>query len=260
MVFGQSFYKKEKKRITAIIKEPLLEYVLMYLPHLQWGDQAKGDMWEVVAISLNNHEFTVDPKQSSEVPQGAYLPTFNGTYVKEIYDQLMSDFRVRFVIHNDSPNRSSLYHLPMKEVLDDRCDRLLCELFYSCSHDVEVMSNLSKERYEKQYRAVYEQITSSLGLSLNVKEGDKFSDEETAKLDESLDNKEEPSTRRMLNNAQRNQFNLKIESLEKELEKRDKRAEQLTEENKRLLELNHDLILQMKNSDGSSATGITIPK
>ena len=91
-----SFFKQEQERIESIIKEPLLEYVLQDLPHLQTTKEQQDDIWEMIAIKLNTDQFqsklTSTDNNNKEVDE---IATLNGPYIKDVYIKLMDDFMQR---------------------------------------------------------------------------------------------------------------------------------------------------------------------
>lgn len=124
---GQSFYEKEQKKIKSLIKEPLLELILKFLPHLQPTIQIKDDTWEIVAIELTNLRYSEilnsnntnnnnkngksrtlsssssslsssgisikKPVTSNVVDEIESMPQLNGIYVREYFEELYKEFK-----------------------------------------------------------------------------------------------------------------------------------------------------------------------
>lgn len=130
----------------------------------------------------------------------------NGLFMKEIFDKLYKNFTHKFqdigIMMSDDM---------IKNRIKDRNDFILFEIFKLRNFDLAIMSKLSQERYEASQR----------------KRFDKDQDFDTKKLLDKYSDKKTVVT---------------LDVLEKELEKKNKKLETLVEENKRLLELNHELL------------------
>lgn len=249
-----SFFKQEQERIESIIKEPLLEYVLQDLPHLQNTTEQQDDVWEIIAIKLNTDQFQSSLTGNDNNNEVDEISTLNGPYIKEVYSKLMSDFTQRVYSMNrysqvykteytrppdgsSAPIGYASFSLPIREILTDRIDRILCELFYMKGYDVEVMAKLSRERFEEQRRADYKtKLTTD-------KDSTKIPDSES--LGGRIENEQE-DTHSTLQHAKEQQEKLKIDVYEKEFVKKNQKIDQLNKENKRLLELNHELIMELR--------------
>lgn len=243
MVFGlskNSYYQEEQKRIRDSIKGPLLELVLWHLPHLQPSESAQQDSWEMIAIKLNNRNFDL----SVGTDHQDEMPTLNGGFIKGIYDDLMKKFvgNIRYVNSSagvySTPrvcnNRDPLYetlYFPIRGTYKDKCNQILCELFYLDSAGIEIMAQLSKERLEKEYRHLQHSIN------------------EPTPLDEKTKTRSYSDSKNQLDQLKEKLELDKLKRYQEELEKKAKRVEFLDNENKRLLELNHELVLQLRGSD-----------
>ncbi|ODV79327.1 uncharacterized protein CANTADRAFT_6468 [Suhomyces tanzawaensis NRRL Y-17324] len=222
-VFGSkssSFYKKERQRIAAIIEEPLLIQVVQHLPHLQLTVEEQESKWEIVAINVNNYQFTKAFEQEN-AKEHIEFPTLNGLYLKEMFEGLEQNFKRQMDIRDRErmfPNSSETDAI---QYCNTRSEFLLYELHRLKGYDAKVLADLGKEQYEKEQRARFEK-------SLQAPQGGDYEvDEDTKKLiDEFKDALEK----------------IRLEAYEKELTKKKKRVDQLMSENKRLLELNHDLL------------------
>lgn len=213
----KSYFKEQKKKVDELIRTPLLELVLIHLPHLQPNQRQQDDMWEVVAIKLNNTDFEERDAELVEVP------TFNGFSVKKAYEELMASFKnsVRDVnkdVALHSPGMTLNLqnpHIPVRELYTQRHNRILCELFFLSHYDVEVMANLAKERVEAQHKAAFEKH---------------FGGDDESGAPVALD--------RLVASSEKD----KIQRLESRLEEKSKRIEFLENEIRRLLDLNHELV------------------
>ncbi|CAK7905719.1 hypothetical protein CAAN3_08S02190 [[Candida] anglica] len=210
-----SFYKNEQKRIEALIKEPLLELVLQYLPHLQVGGATnREDVWEVVAMKLNTHRVaaTLESRDNRD-NRTDEIPIFSGRYVADVFKKLIDEYSTKV-------RRSSLGHecnaeaARMKERSSDRVDALLYELYILRYYDVEVMAKLSKERLEECAKEIIYGDTN--GGPTTTKDVLAAAKEQSA-IDE------------------RELYEAKLAQKMAQLDK-------LTEDNKRLLDLNHELL------------------
>lgn len=232
-----SFFRKEQERVEKLIKDPLLELILTHLPHLQSTVAEQEDTWEIVAIKVNSYPYETNTGEDTEIP------TLNGPYVKEVYGKLMKDFMLRcYYLNRDSnvfqsnittDRNAALYttaHLPVREILTLHADRILCELYYLKGYDVEVLTKLSKERYENSQRKTFEDRFKAMTAE-PADEGAKYSAGGTAT---------------QLQNLKAQQEKQKLQDIEKELSKLQLKVEQLNLENKRLLELNHELVEEMQ--------------
>lgn len=255
-----SFFKQEQERIESIIKEPLLEYVLQDLPHLQATKEQQDDIWEMIAIKLNTDQFqsalASTDNNNKDLDE---IATLNGQYIKDVYLKLMDDFTQRVYSINRykqvykaeyvrppdgglAPIGYAAFSLPIREILTERIDKLLCELFYLKGYDVEVMAKLSKERFEEQQRNEF-RYKLPVVVPNNISQHHEVHRES---LDDTsaTDNKEK--THKALEQMKEQLEKLKLEFYEKEFEKKNKKLDQLNKENKRLLELNHELVTELQ--------------
>ncbi|RLV94911.1 hypothetical protein JA1_001405 [Spathaspora sp. JA1] len=227
---GKSFYEKEQEKIKALIKVPLLELVLQFLPHLQPSPRERDDTWEVVAIQLGQQQFTgaLDDKKSIEELDS--MPELNGFYIREVYEELYDTFRKSIQFRNavEAPpmpidGRTTVDSLHARAFLfnpKDRPEALLYTLYQMRHLDIEIMANVSRENLETSIRNHLKQ----------------------QQLSDDVDHI--PPTRELVQQYKKSAELKRNEILKQEINKKDKRLEQLTQENKRLLELNHDLLSQ----------------
>ncbi|RCK57879.1 hypothetical protein Cantr_06140 [Candida viswanathii] len=246
---GQSFYEKEQKKIKSLIKEPLLELILKFLPHLQPTIQAKDDTWEIVAIELTNLQYSEVLKSqnsaksrnslSSSSSSGAMtmkklvtsnvvdeieaMPQLNGIYVREYFEELFKEFKKTYYFHLSINARRG-----MQYVVKDRCDAVLYELFKLEYKDLELIAKIGQEKLEANYRKQLDKLYNVTGHEENGV-GDEVDDG-------ILDSKE------LLEKYKKGLSVIKNQLLQDEIVKKDKKLQQLKDENQRLLELNHELL------------------
>lgn len=209
----KSFYKKEQERIEALIEVPLLELVLQYLPHFQITQEEQDATWEIIAINLNKYQYQAALDSSKDGVDE--VATLSGHYIKEIYDKLQLKFNSRYAILEQMLAQPGTL---VKRELETRSEHILHELSLLKGFDIEVMAKLSKERYENQQRAKF---TRRMG-------------------------KEDEEVSESLKLHQGNVDHNKLQMIEQELDKKNKRIDHLGDENKKLLELNHELILELQ--------------
>lgn len=227
---SESFFRKEQARVESLIKEPLLELILTHLPHLQPSVAEQEDTWEIVAIKVNSYPY------DTTTGEDAQIPTLNGPYVKDVFDKLMKEFVLRslyvrsnLMMYQVTLASDATSQLPVREALTLRVDRILCELFYLKGYDVEVLTKLSKERFENNQRKSFEERFKTMNAV--------HSDEKTDEVGETVT---------QLHNLKVQQEKQRVQDYEKELAKLQQKVEQLKSENKRLLELNHELLEEMQ--------------
>ncbi|CAI5758156.1 unnamed protein product [Candida verbasci] len=228
---GKSFYAIEQEKIKSIIEIPLLELVLTFLPHLQPNQTLINDTWEIIAIKLNNTRFkdliattekTIDDIES--------LPELNGVYLKDYYDELYSKFKGRLIFKLTYRPNEPAHNKRDTLIWKTKSDAILYELSKIEYANFEIMSTLARERLEEAYRLDYKE---------SYIENDKLHEEEETK-EEIFDSKETLENYKTLALKEKNQLLLK------EIEKKDKKMNQINTENERLLSLNHQLLEQMK--------------
>jgi hypothetical protein len=205
-----SYYRNEKERLKKLIEEPLLELVLQHLPHLQIGKEQQDNAWEIIAIKINNQLI----KDNFEAINN--IPTLNGLFVKDIYESSMKEFKRGIPFNYEQTGDIEM----VRRGLTTRKQRLLLEIFIMLSYDIEVMAKLAKEHYEESQRKIFQHMMSP------------------EKIDYNPEN--------LLDQFQQNHDNVKLQVFEEELEKRAKKIQQLVDENKQLLELNHELLEEQK--------------
>lgn len=231
---NNSFFKKKQDRIIKIIEEKLFELVLQYLPHLQLTTDEQEDMWELVAIKINDFYFRQTfnlCRQTSEKLEE--LPIFNGDYVKNVFISLYDKF-IRELKCCEKVD-SLRYATPdeIKFRLKKRKDFLLYQIDILKFYDVELMSKLSKENFEKAQRE-RQNLTC-----VNCAEKKLTYDSGAGKL--------LSTSKNMLYNEKLVLLNEKIKFYESELHKMEQKVDDLKKKNKTLLEFNHDLISKSQN-------------
>lgn len=273
---GQSFYEKEQKKIKSLIKEPLLELILKFLPHLQPTIQIKDDTWEIVAIELTNLRYSEilnsnnnntnnnkngksrtlsssssslsssgisikKPVTSNVVDEIESMPQLNGIYVREYFEELYKEFKKVYYFQLSVNRSEALHGRPMNElgyVAKDRCDAILYELLKLEYKDVELMSKISQEKLEEKYRKQLDKLYNVSNEEENVVKDDIN--------DEILESKE------LLEKYKQGLSIIKNQLLQDEIVKKDKKLQQLKDENQRLLELNHELLAGMNGTGQNS--------
>ena len=256
---GQSFYEKEQKKIKSLIKEPLLELTLKFLPHLQPTIQAKDDTWEIVAIELTNLQYSKvlnsqkNPKSrtssssssigmrnsvsSNVIDDIESMPQLNGIYVREYFEELFKEFKKVYFFQLSVNRSEALQGRPMNQlgyVVKDRCDAILHELYKLEYSDLHLMAKIGQEKLEEKYRKQMDKLYNISGENGNALEDD---------IDDGiLDSKELLEKYRHALSIVKNQM------LQDEIIKKDKKLQQLKDENQRLLELNHEFLEGMNGS------------
>ncbi|RCK64496.1 hypothetical protein Cantr_00356 [Candida viswanathii] len=254
---GQSFYEKEQRKIKSLIKEPLLELILKFLPHLQPTIQAKDDTWEIVAIELTNLQYSEvlksqnsaksrnslsssssagalamkKPVTSNVVDEIEAMPQLNGIYVREYFEELFKEFKRTYYFRlsiNASETTDGRPRRDMQYVVKDRCDAILYELFKLEYKDLELIAKIGQEKLEANYRKQLDKLYNVTGHDENGV-GDEVDDG-------ILDSKE------LLEKYKKGLSVIKNQLLQDEIVKKDKKLQQLKDENQRLLELNHELL------------------
>lgn len=231
---NKSFFDLERKKIEKSLTLPLLELVLEHLPHLQATIQQQDDIWEMIAIKLNNHQFvdtfvnesrTKDNHDEKISPDE--LPTLNGVFIKELYEKIMNSFesgvqsfnwnkriyRANVIMANGSNNQGSMYlafNLPIKEAYTSKEDIICCELFYMKSLTVETQAQIARQKLIENLKAEPQAVLQDIKSSLEV--------------------------------AKTELNNIKLQSCLQELDRKNHRIETLDKENKRLMELNQELL------------------
>ena len=221
MFSRDSYYKKEQKRIIEEVGELLLELVLQFLPHLQFHESARLDMWEVVAIKINNLRVSQQVAETrGDIEKVEEIPLLNGLFVTELYEMMMKEWKQKHISLNPHTHQWTRPE-DIKASMSTHRDALLFQLYQLTGYGYEVMADLAKERLEASHRFVYS------------KEFDGGDDHEPTTLAE------------LLAKHRNNQSDVKLELLEKELKKTQQKLALVEAENKRLLELNHELLQQM---------------
>lgn len=228
---NKSFFDEERKKLKEVLKLPLLELVLEYLPHLQDTEREQDDTWEVIAIQLNGHQFNdaINPDKHSDTKYSIdELPLLNGVFVKELYQEYMASFESEVRRHNmekriyktrvipsDGPDQSMYYafNLPVKESYSAPEDIICTELFYLKTFKIETKANLSKQRLFK-----------------------KLTDPQTPQVDTLV--------------VKQQVENDKVEACLREIKRKDARIDNLDRENKRLMELNQTLLDELNTMKG----------
>lgn len=216
-----SFYKKERERIESRIDEPMLELVLQYLPHHQPTEQDQLETWEMVAIDLNNYQLskTLNTTRDDEIDE---VPTLTGLYIKEIYQARQDKFDEILLQKKFMGTQAVKYGFTKKT------DLILYELNELNGCGVELLAKVSLENLENRLRARYFPKSAHTANGTETTE-EVYKDTPTS-LQEHKDNLQK----------------LKLEIYEQELSKKNKRISQMENENKKLLDLNHDLLLELQ--------------
>lgn len=225
-----SFYKKELNKVKELVKEPLLELVIEHLPHLQATKKERDDAWEIIAIKLNKQLFKENFDKYKKNPiDSPEIFTLNGLVVSEIYEDLIKYIQVwDYDIHQRQMRR-----IPADSRITNMLQTLKLEEFY----DIEVKMKLSKERFEEVQRKKYADSDFDVDSAMKGYSIEQGSDGEN----------ENSSIAQELKKLKEHENDEKIAILENELMAIQKRFDFIERENKRLLELNHQLILKMKN-------------
>lgn len=230
-IFGnnKSFFDIERKKVENLLKIPLLELVLEYLPHLYDDQQEEDDLWEMISIKLNDYQFNNTIKGYEDLKLDE-LPTLNGSFVKELYEKIMTAFendvqafnwshriyRTNILMSTDNRHQGSMYfafNLPVKEAYSKKEDLLCCELFYMKSLNIETKSLIARDKFIQKQKA--------------PKKPQEEKKEELAQAKAQLESK-------------------RLDTCLEELNKRDKKIDQLNHENKRLMELNQSLLDELR--------------
>ncbi|CAN3371753.1 hypothetical protein DIURU_002967 [Diutina rugosa] len=221
MFSRDSYYKKEQKRIIEEVGDLLLELVLQFLPHLQFHESARLDMWEVVAIKINNSRVSQQVAETrGDIEKVEEIPLLNGLFVTELYEMMMKEWKQKHISLNPHTHQWTRPE-DIKASMSTHRDALLFQLYQLTGYGYEVMADLAKERLEASHRLVY------------------------SKEFDGGDDHEPTTSAELLAKHRNNQSDVKLESLEKELKKTQQKLALVEAENKRLLELNHELLQQM---------------
>lgn len=223
-MFKKSFYKETQENIVEEIKEDLVRLVLTHLPHLQLSKVRQDDLWEFIAIKLNNRllKDALNETLSSKFSKVDELPTLNGPFIKTLYDKLFKDFKKRLVFkvnNNTSPLIEFNYGSNRTmDLFDEPVEKMLCKLYDMESQSIELLSKISLENLEETYRT---ELTPDFEDSLKYHENDK-----AAKKRLSIDTE-------------------KDDIYKQQLQKQVASVMKLEAENKRLLALNQQLLEDM---------------
>lgn len=221
MFSRDSYYKKEQKRIIEEVGDLLLELVLQFLPHLQFHESARLDMWEVVAIKINNLRVSQQVAETrGDIEKVEEIPQLNGLFVSELYEKMMKDWKLKHIFLNPHTHQWTRPE-DIKTNMSTHRDSLLFQLYQLTGYGYEVMADLAKEKLEESHRLMFN------------KEFNGGDDNGPSTLGE------------LLAKHRDNSSDVKLELLEKELKKAQQKLALVEAENKRLLELNHDLLQRM---------------
>ena len=223
--FSKSFYKQQQDQIREELGEELLELTLRYLPHLRPQKQ-QNDYWELIAIKLNEtlalkrigERHDTGPRQSLDE-----ISTINGPRVKEIYEYEMKQYVPSF---HPRPAGSSQGADIAIYGPRGRKERIIHELKSLQNHDVEIITEISKNKLRESWEQHLE---------------NDFKDTQTSEDDEQ---DEEPKNKAgsLLEKARESLKEKLIESLMDQIALRDRKVDKLTREVKKLLDLNHALV------------------
>ncbi|KAG7665732.1 uncharacterized protein J8A68_000752 [[Candida] subhashii] len=241
---GRSFYEKEQEKIRNLIKLPLLELVLKFLPHLQLTQKETDDTWEIVAIQLSQIQFSEainDKKTTEEIDA---IPELNGIYVRQYFESMYEEFTKNIqrgiMEWNQVEALTGNRGVPFWYNPSSRADAILYQLYQLRGRDIEIMGIISSENLENKIRRQLKKELKVGPYGLNG-QGEEVQNEKENADDIEEDDKLLESTD-LLQEYKRSSEKQRNEILRQELIRKDKRIEQLTQENKRLLELNHDLL------------------
>lgn len=280
-----SYYEKERTRIEILIREPLLELILIHLPHLQPTETQQEDTWEIIAIKLNNYNFeryVTDKENGFDNVED--LPTFNGPFVKDLYHKLLTTFTQNVIYVNRDINlplvprhelgepTSSFFQnlkLPIRSKYTTRYEKILCELFYLDGYDIEILTKLSKERLKQIQNIAFDKHFDD--AKVNVSSDDSSNEKQQELLDQSddknslqVDKNDNASafntsfdSHQMLGRVRQQLEKERLKRYEEELVEKNKRLEHLDNENRRLLELNHELVVELQRSRDSTKKDMT---
>ena len=196
----------------------MLELVLQYLPHHQPTEQDLLDTWEMVAIDLNNYQLnnTLNTTRDDEI---AEVPTLTGLYIKEIYQARQDKFDDNFLFVGTHA---------VKYKFTKKADLILYELNQMNGRGVELLAKVSLENLENRLRARY--FPKSAHTANGTETTEEVYKDTATSLQEHKDDLQK----------------LKLEIYEQELSKKNKRISQMETENKKLLDLNHDLLQELQ--------------
>ncbi|KAK6459684.1 uncharacterized protein RJT20DRAFT_125033 [Scheffersomyces xylosifermentans] len=252
-----SFFAEERQKLISSLEVPLLESVLTYLPHHQLTTEAEDDTWEIVAINLNNQQFIRTMEESDKEKHLEELPTLNGLFVKEIYNDLYQKFISNLPFWASQPGQPP-YQVDdetLKRKFDSKANFLLFELYRLRGLGAETLAKISREKYEEQQRKAFSDKRRKR-RSFNVTEGQYIAIEDVdgqrtngEKGEEEDADDEVFSKKKSLEVHRAESLEKQLEVLKKELVKQKKRHEQIVRENASLLELNHELVLQLKDAE-----------
>lgn len=248
---GKSFYAKEQEKIKALIKLPLLELVLKFLPHLQLTQKEKDDTWEIIAIQLTQIRFSESIAEKKSIEEIEELPELNGMYIRDYFDEIYQEFlkTMQFRIAEWNQAEALGRRLPFWFNPKDRVDTILYQLYQLRGRDIEIMAMISLENLENTIRKKLDRelkIADHQRQGHDIKNNDKNNTkavevtDATATDDGDVDTVFDSSE--LVEEYRKSLEKQKNDILRQELIRMDKRLQQLTQENKRLLELNHDLL------------------
>lgn len=221
-MFKKSFYKETQKNIANEIKEDLLQLVLTHLPHLQLTLERQDDVWEFIAIKLNNKllQDSFNGKLGEKLANLDELPTLNGPYIKMTYEKIFKDFRSNYML--TIANANPLFPGALaQELFKDHEKKILCKLLEMESASIDILAKISMENLEEIYRKE---------LKLEFKAVTEYSTANT-KADTRLSHHDLESEKEAI--------------YKHELEKQISIASKLEAENKKLLALNQQLVEDM---------------
>lgn len=218
------------------------------------GTMASGGLKNEKSYSiLQRTKLLAGQKPSSKVVEELEsMPELNGIYVRDYYEELFNKFKsdFQFSIAMNRPDvldGSRSGNPMMANIIKDRSDALLYELYRLEFKDIELISKLSQEHLENKLRKQLNKLYKIPNHDDKQQEGGEDDEEgRNGEYDAIFDSQE------LLEKYKTSLYNNKNQMLHDEITKKDKKLEQLKVENQRLLELNHELLEQMNGGNRNS--------
>lgn len=218
------------------------------------GTMASGGLKNEKSYSiLQRTKLLAGQKPSSKVVEELEsMPELNGIYVRDYYEELFNKFKsdFQFSIAMNRPDvldGSRSGNPMMANIIKDRSDALLYELYRLEFKDIELISKLSQEHLENKLSKQLNKLYKIPNHDDKQQEGDEDDEEgRNGEYDAIFDSQE------LLEKYKTSLYNNKNQMLHDEITKKDKKLEQLKVENQRLLELNHELLEQMNGGNRNS--------
>ncbi|ODV97075.1 hypothetical protein PACTADRAFT_32571 [Pachysolen tannophilus NRRL Y-2460] len=195
MFSSKSFYQQEEERKFNLIKLPLLQLTLENLPFAEFTVELEDDKWETVAVRINS----LFPQENL---------TYSGLYMKEKYEKLYKNFMGNYkaLLMGQSPIPIILENFFLQQSEEDY---YLYNIFKLQHYNVQVIAKLAQDNFEEEARRNF--IKNKTLLS--------------SKIYKNNENYEKMGNTALIS---------KIDYLQNELDKKDRKIEQLIQENKNL--------------------------